>query len=121
MQIIPQKCHREPVTDVCIFAKAKSGVAIRFLISISSSCFWEKDGLPRQCAHWLAMTRSCSHPTRVTFSATMSVRAAESRTCGFTAGSIQRSASASERIIGMRSWIAATDSPGARVRMTKWG
>ena len=42
-------CHREPVTDV-------TGVAIRILKTLVFQHFLE-NGLPRQCAHGLAMTK----------------------------------------------------------------
>ena len=51
--INPRPCHSEPVTDV-------TGVGIRNLLAgnlrKSAGIMRFRNGLPRQCAHWLAMT-----------------------------------------------------------------
>ena len=53
MSINPRPCHSEPVTDV-------TGVGIRSLLAgnlrKSAGIIRFGNGLPRQCAHWLAMT-----------------------------------------------------------------
>ena len=53
MSINPRPCHSEPVTDV-------TGVGIRNLLAgnlrKSAGIMRFGNGLPRQCAHWLAMT-----------------------------------------------------------------
>ena len=53
VSINPHPCHSEPVTDV-------TGVGIRNLLAVnlrkSAGIMRFGNGLPRQCAHWLAMT-----------------------------------------------------------------
>ena len=53
VSINPHPCHSEPVTDV-------TGVGIRNLLDgnlrKSAGIMRFGNGLPRQCAHWLAMT-----------------------------------------------------------------
>ena len=49
-------CHCEPVTDVCIFAESKKRCGDPHSKSLENTAFLKKNGLPRQCEHWLAMT-----------------------------------------------------------------